>query len=331
MEPKILRLPKLPQLLGRKLYKAGQTRGADDDVEYQNRVLRNSTVLIPFGIWDMCRQAPDGENYENGYIVLISPTTYFAMDNPEQQLATLGLEIGTNTLLFYQTREQWDLHNPYALNLAVATRRLPPLGGSYIARVPANTGEGGGKINRGFTTTKDKGAGIRVFEYANSTTIKEVSVQLEALIWMCMDAEAVMIKYGMAEKDAATRKAAILKLAEQKDLLDLERLFKLRVLDGSGNTVCPLCLKPLSTEGFLTRMKQAEGRYVPDITVTELNLFHIQELRVGQSNHRPYNLGWGHHHCNVVVKDSGIAKTLAWMESVLERNRTAALVNGGRE
>ena len=31
---------KLPKLLTRKLYKTGQTRGADDDEIYQNRVLR---------------------------------------------------------------------------------------------------------------------------------------------------------------------------------------------------------------------------------------------------------------------------------------------------
>jgi hypothetical protein len=42
------KLPKLPQLLERKIYKTGQTRGADDDVIYQNRVGRNSTVLIPY-------------------------------------------------------------------------------------------------------------------------------------------------------------------------------------------------------------------------------------------------------------------------------------------
>ena len=42
------RLAKLPQLLDRKIYKTGQTRGADDDELYQNRVLRSSTVLIPY-------------------------------------------------------------------------------------------------------------------------------------------------------------------------------------------------------------------------------------------------------------------------------------------
>lgn len=50
-------------------------------------------------------------------------------------------------------------------------------------------------------------------------------------------------------------------------------------------------------------------------------LFHIDELRYGVYNHKPYNLGWGHHHCNVVTKDSGIAKTLEWMQQVLDRNK----------
>jgi hypothetical protein len=81
-----------------------------------------------------------------------------------------------------------------------------------------------------------------------------------------------------------------------------------------------LCLEELPSQGFFSRMEQAEGRVVPDLTITQLNLFHIAELRVGALNHRPYNVGWGHHHCNVVVKDSGISKTLEWMRDVLNRN-----------
>jgi len=78
-------------------------------------------------------------------------------------------------------------------------------------------------------------------------------------------------------------------------------------------------LEELSAEGFFNRIKQAEGREVEDQTVTQLNLFHIKELRYGSYNHRPYNVGWGHHHCNVVVKDSGITETLEWMTAVLKR------------
>lgn len=74
----IKRLPKLPQLLDRKIYKTGQTRGADDDVIYQNRVGRWSTVLIPYACWHLCAKPQDNTAAdENGFIVLISPTEYF--------------------------------------------------------------------------------------------------------------------------------------------------------------------------------------------------------------------------------------------------------------
>ena len=73
----------------------------------------------------------------------------------------------------------------------------------------------------------------------------------------------------------------------------------------------------------MSRIVQAHGREVPDLTVTEISLFHIEELRPGVFNHRPYNLGWGHHHCNVVVKDSGIFPTLKWLVDIIARNRRA--------
>ena len=44
------KLPKY-QIARKKKSKTGQTRGADDDVIFQNRVSRNNTVLIPFHQW----------------------------------------------------------------------------------------------------------------------------------------------------------------------------------------------------------------------------------------------------------------------------------------
>ena len=64
------RLPKI-EFVSSEKYKTGQTRGADDDQIFQNRV-GNSTVLIPYSIWTsqpFVRQI----QYENGFIVLISP------------------------------------------------------------------------------------------------------------------------------------------------------------------------------------------------------------------------------------------------------------------
>lgn len=312
--------PKLPKLLERKLYKACQTRGADNDVIFQNRVLRNSTVLFPYGSWAACQKPTNGdETYENGYIVLISPTEYFSSPEFPQELAAQGLVLGKNALVLYETREQWRLHSPEGLGWRAATSRQDPLRGQYVARVPATTARGGDKINRGFTTRKNRGAGIRVYEYANKKAIADTRLQLESLFWMCRDAEPVATAQGMSAEDAKLRKAAILDEAAKSGLFDAKRLTDARAINDKRTTTCPLCLEEFSAEGFFNRMSQAEGRLVPDLTVTELNLFHLEELRVGLLNHRPYNIGWGHHHCNVVARDAGIQKTLEWMDAVLKR------------
>ena len=124
----------------------------------------------------------------------------------------------------------------------------------------------------------------------------------------------------MTAADADFRKDAILDRCRKAALLDEARLIGDRILSARSQTVCPLCLEELSSGGFFNRLQQARGREVLDLTVTQLNLFHIEEVRYGVYNHRPYNVGWGHHHCNVVVKDSGIADTLVWLDEVLKRN-----------
>lgn len=316
------RLPKLPQLLDRKIYKTGQTRGADDDVIYQNRVGRWSTVLIFYSYWHLCAKPQDGTDaYENGFIVLLSPQEYFGNSKITAELAAKGLALGRNALVFYETREQWDANNPDILKWKPAKQRTNPLGGFYVARIAATTAtENGGRIVRGFDVTSIKGAGIRVYEYASSSTANLCRLQLEALFWLCADSKKVALANGMTEEDLETRKKAIFAQCETAELLDTARLTKARMLNALGKTICPLCLDELSGQGFFNRMEQAEGRGVHDLTVTQLNLFHIAELRLGVLNHRPYNLGWGHHHCNVVVKDSGILETLDWMRGVINRN-----------
>jgi hypothetical protein len=313
-------LPRLPQLLKSKIYKTGQTRGADDDVIYQNRVGRNSTVVIPYPCWGVCRNV----EYENSCIVMLSPTDYFADQNITQTLAAQGLTLGENALVFYETRAQWLAHNPEASHWTPAVARQNPLGGQYVARIPATTADNTPRIIHGFSSTANKGAGIRVYEYASTNVLVETRIQLEACFWLCRDAEAVATRHGMTQAGAAERKAAILGGGEQQGLVDRQRLRQARIINRDDRTICPLCLDELSAEGFFNRLVQAEGRVVPDLTVTQLNLFHIEELRYGVLNHRPYNLGWGHHHCNVVVKDAGIQQTIEWMETVLNRNRLVA-------
>jgi len=313
--------PQLPSLLSRKIYKTGQTRGADDDVIYQNRVARNSTVLIPYHFSSPIIYPEGEDNFEKGFIVLIPAETYFS-GNIKQELRERSLVLGQNCLVFYETRQDWDRFNPDQLGWKPPNSRNAPLGGFYAARIPATTAvKKSEKITRGFTTKACKGAGIRQYEYASSVTLKQTRLQLEAIYWLCFDAVETVVKFGMSHEDAANRRSLILKESEKAGLLDFTLMKKARIIDRDNQTICPLCREKLSGNGFFNRVKQAEGREVPDLTVTDINLFHIEELQFGRYNHKPYNLGWGHHHCNIVTKDAGIKKTLEWMEEVLDRNK----------
>jgi len=181
-----MKIMKLPQLLDRKIYKTGQTRGADDDVIYQNRVGRNSTVLIPYQFWNESFVYPKGEtSFENGYIVLIPPIVYFESPDINNELEGKSLVLGENCIVFYETRHDWDEYNPEMLHWESAQSRKAPLGGKYVARVPATTAiNDGDKVVRGFTTSRSKGAGIRLYEYASKETIQKcLGIKKES--WKC--------------------------------------------------------------------------------------------------------------------------------------------------
>lgn len=326
-----MKKPKLPTLLERKLSKTGQTRGADDDVIFQNRVSRSNTVLIPFHQW---AQYPSLRNlssqFEKGYIVLISPRDYFNQENPKRFLAYYNLCLGINCLVFYETRYDWEMYNPNNLNWIYANSRIEPLGGQYVARVPANTAADqirSQKVNLGYSTQSPKGAGIRLYEYASKLTISQCRLQLEAIFWLCVDSIESVVNHGMSREDAELRKNMTLSECSECELLDFSLLEQNRIINSHHHAICPLCLKELSGEEFFNRLAQPEGREVPDLTVTQVNLFHIDELKYGAFNHKPYNLGWGCHFCNVVVKDSGIYPTLDWMKSVIDINIQSGLYN----
>lgn len=307
----------IPKSVKTKISKTGQTRGADDDVIYQNRVARNSTVLIPYSEFKKYNIHLK-DHFENGFIVLIKPEEYFNK-TIQKTLKKDNLILGENLLVFYETRKQW-MEYPISKKWNVAQKRQSPLNGQYVARIPATTAIGENKIIKGFTSSTMKGAGIRVYEYADKETIQLCKIQLEFLFWSCADINDLFKRDGINEELARKRMESIKEEAKKLKLSNKKKLISNRMIDNDGHTICPLCLKKISAIGFCDKVPQADGREVPDLTVTEVSLFHIRELRSGEYNHKPYNLGWGHHHCNVVVKDSGIEQTLQWMKDVLERN-----------
>lgn len=320
-------VPSLPPLAQQKLDKTTYTRGASPREIYQNRVSRTSTVLIPLAHWPLCSPEAAGVDYERGYIVLVEPEWYFTNADPDAAMSAEGLELGRNALLVFRRRSDWETYHPGDIlpngrSFQVATSRIDPLGGTYFARVAGTVARRGQEVILGFNTTAQRGAGIRVFEYAPAQVKSDAKLQLEALMWLCYDSEQVMIDAGMTMEIMRRRRDTVLDQAGERGLLDIERLQGIRVLNTDSLPVCPLCLRLVSTGHFLQRTEQAEGREVHDLTTTEVSLFHIQELRIGSLQHRPYNLGWGHHFCNVVVKDAGIMPTLEWMEAVLGNQPT---------
>lgn len=319
--------PKLPKLLNSKIYKTSQTRGSQTSEVYQNRVSRNSTVLIPFEWWHVCKEPEPGISYEQGFIVLVDPDWFLDEAEAIEILKEQEIYLGKNALLNFQRREQWDRFDfkdepvlPDGSPLKETNTRLAPIGGNVIARVSGTTGENKTQIYLSFNETKSRGAGIRVYEYASKANIALTRTQLEAFYWLSEGAIDAAISEGMSKEEAEVRKANTLEEARTKGLLDFRKLEDARIVDEDGVTVCPFCLERIHARTFYKRSVQAEGRETWNLTTTEVSLFHIEELRVGKLQHKPYNLGWGHHHCNVVVKDAGINETLSWVEEVLERN-----------
>ena len=222
--------------------------------------------------------------------------------------------------MFYETREQYTKY-PIKPSWKPAKSRTSPLGGQYVARIPATTEKGKDKIIEGFNSSKLKGAGIRVYEYADDATISACRLQLEFLFWSCYDIDEFL--KACSEEEATKLRSHMLEVktdSVKKGLADMKKLKEQRIVNENGNTICPLCLKPISALEFASKMEQIKGREIPDLTVTNISLFHIHELRSGEFNHRTYNLGWGHHHCNVTVADMGVQGTLEWMKEVLEAN-----------
>ncbi|MCF8783210.1 BstXI family restriction endonuclease [Rhodococcus ruber] len=330
---KRVRLPKLPDLIEQKLTKTGYTRGATTKEIYQNRVTRSNPVLIPWSQWDLCAAPDDGsDKYENGFIVLVEPAFYFGSTEAEAQLRENGLELGRNALIFFSRRADWvnfvlggdptappRRTLPSGKSFVPANSRTDPLGGVYLARIHATVSDGVTQVIEGFCSNKMRGAGIRVYEYASSKTISDARIQLECLMWHCHDADEV-VGSVIGSESAEVRRSMRIKEANEMGLLDYERLRSLRMINSNNETVCPLCLNKISAADFMKRSEQAEGRETYDLTTTEVSLFHIEELRVGKLQHKPYNLAWGHHFCNVVVKDAGIIATLKWMKGVLDNN-----------
>lgn len=312
------RLPKLPRLLQSKIYKTGQTRSANDDVIFQNRANRNGTVLIPFEsihLFDISVFTSD--RFESGFIVVITPEDYYTKPDTPVIMKDRKLKLGVNAILFYETRAQWNAFNPYKNKLTVAEKRTYPIEGHFVARIVSSPSKDEEKIILGFNTSKCKGAGIRVAEYASLLTLKSCYLQLEFLFWHCYNSKEIALDAGMTEREIENRITIISNSCDNQKLSNTDRLYKTRIIDNSKNTICPLCLKKLSAESFLLNFFESDDKSEADKDISPINLFYINQLKIGEFNHSPYNLAWGHQSCNMICKETGVIETIKWMKEVV--------------
>ena len=312
------RLPKLPPLLQSKIYKTGQTRSANDDVIFQNRANRNGTVLIPFESIDLFDiSILDYHKFESGFIVVLTPEDYYTNPDALITMKAKKLKLGVNAILLYETRVQWDKFNPYKNKLSVAEKRATPIDGHFVARILSSAVKNEEKIILGFNTSSCKGAGIRVAEYASLFTIKSCHLQLEYLFWLCYDSKEVALGAGMTESEIENRMMAIITACDNQKLSNTDRLYKTRIIHNVQNTICPLCLNKLSAEAFLINFFESAEKSDIDKNTSPINLFYINQLKIGEFNHSPYNLAWGHQNCNMICKETGVIETIKWMKEVV--------------
>jgi hypothetical protein len=291
----------LPSVVRRKIEKTKQTRGAQprERVRYQNRVNRNGIVVVPYAF----RHRVPANGFEHRVWIEVRPSEYWDEAGNVRNSFDTNVVIGDNAYIFYETRQQWESYLPPQDWRPMRGRDG---GGQYVARIyGVNAGEGGEPISQGAPT----GMGIRFYEYASRQDTEEGALQLAWLAWHTEGAN----RHLMPER--------LVNEVRSRGLDDVDRLNAVGAVRITGDTfitVCPLCQRDIRLAELMTNVEQAEGREVAALRITEVNLFHLTDLRPGEYNHRPYLLGWGHHRCNIAAADFGIKATVEWMAQIVK-------------
>jgi len=300
----------LPDEIIKKINKTKQTRGAQpyERVPFQNRVNRTGIALVPYVFRDKIH--PEG--FSDGYRVMVRPTEYFERSAVARKDFDQKLKLGENAFVYYNNRRDWR-ELPPPKTWSVCEDRSGK--GHYIARVPATTANDAKEAKE---VVIGEPQGIRFFEYASPKDVEHTVAQLAWLAWQTSGIDRVRTDGARGVPKSLTVILDKHKLADVEIFLALGAL--IRLPGDELRTICPLCRAEIDADGLMSRVEQMEGREVVDLTITEINLFHLKELRPGEYNHRPYNLAWGHHHCNAVARDNGVDVTVKWMIGVVQRH-----------
>ena len=185
------------------------------------------------------------------------------------------------------------------------------------------------------------GLGNYDFDYASDDEIKKIKYQLSYMIYKVPGMKECLISILNStpneELNVNIKRAKesgnlsqyidsviehIEEYCQEEELLDFDNLSNIRAWNNeSHEPVCPLCLKSLTPEKFFETAAQDEGREEEDNTQAEIVLMHIEGLKPGELNHRTYNLGWGHKHCNTIQGPHDIKSTLEFLNEIIANNK----------
>lgn len=183
---------------------------------------------------------------------------------------------------------------------------------------------------------KQSGLGNFDYDYASNDEIKKIKYQLSYMIHKVPGMKECIISALNSSNEKLTVKIkkakesgtlsqyidSVIKhideYCQEEELLDFDKLSDIRAWnDELHKPVCPLCRKSLTPEDFFKSAEQDEGREEEDNTQAEIVLMHIDGLKPGELNHRTYNLGWGHKHCNTIQGSYDIEYTLDLLREIV--------------
>jgi len=280
-----------------KLAKAGfATPRGGAKAGYQNHVVRNSQVIIPYEKINIVSL----NHYQDSYVIRLYPEQYFEAPNIPKHKFVDGedswIKVGVNAYILYRTNQAYQNFTPLAdWKLRGLEKNGVPVNkrgkgvkdvGHYILRMPALSPY----------SARSEGAPQGVFapEYADAETN-----------YLCKCVLAWLIIHTVESPYTTTLASHLKVILAQEGLLD-ETTYENKGVLRHGLCSCPLCLKFINYKelhqmtnfelgsGSENAAEQIEGA----TRSTLVNLFHLLPLKYDSIIHIPQNIAWGHHDCN---------------------------------
>ena len=275
-------------------------RGGDKG-GYQNHVYRTGKVIIPYEKFKNINP----NIYKGGWVVRLFVNQAFDENKRLHVIKNkfVDLVIGKNCFVLYRSYEElsnfpplrnWSIREHFSKdNKKSKTRTFDGYDkGHYILRTPAQGGST--KVTK---LKRYEGIAQGFFAPEYSTSEFDYLVRLQ-LVYLIMQSENNPYKpeHGLHIK----------KILKKYNCLDIEKFKYYSAIDSNKKLTCPLCLKKIKYEDLHRTADYSDNSHSENAVTqnvyttrsTQVNVFHMRPLVYGSVEHKPYQVFWGHHHCN---------------------------------